>query len=115
MILGGSNADVCSRFARQFADQKHQAADTLCKGPVGTTNLNDALINLAQQHAGVDHFRSERIEQFISRHESAQGLVRELSDCVVDNAKLRAQLTAGPGRIDLSKAVLPEPTAYRKQ
>ena len=102
-------------FALELADQENKAADALRKRPVRLADLDDAFIDFAQQHASIDHFRGERLEKFVARHDRAKGLVGDFLDGVVNDPKLRAQLAVGARRIDLPEAVFPEPPAYRQQ
>ena len=115
MLFLGAHADVGPALAGELSDQKDEAADTLSQRAVGLADLDDAFVDLTQQHTGVDHFGRERLEQLVTGNHGTKGAAGDLLDRVVDDAKLGAQLAVGACRVDLPEAVLPEPPAHRQQ
>jgi hypothetical protein len=83
MCSFGAHADVRPRLARELADQEDEPADPLRElALVGLAVLrdDDALVDLAQQHTGVDHLRRERLEQLVARNGRTQGAAERSRD-----------------------------------
>ena len=111
-------ADVGPRFARELADKEHKGAEprfqrSLRRGDVAL--LDDCLVDLPEQHAGLKQVGRDLVEQEIRRYHRAHGLVSGASDGVVDDAKLRAKLAGHAGAVDCAQCVFPEAPANRQQ
>ena len=114
---GGPHPDVGAGFSRELADQEHEGAETGLEIAVGSAvaQLDDGLVDLAQQHAGLQQVGRLLLEQEVGRHHGAHRFVGGAADGVVDHAKLGAQLARGPRPVDRAQGVLPEAPADGQQ
>ena len=115
MFLLSAYPDIGPTLTRELAYQEDQAADALSQRTVRLADLDDALVDFTQKHAGVDHFWGKGLEQLVARHNGPKRSPRDLLDGVVTDSKLRAQLAVGAGSVDLPEAVLPESTTHWQQ
>ena len=77
--------------------------------------LDDGLVDLAQQHAGLEQVGRLLLEQEVGRHHRAQRIVGGAADGVVDHAKLGAELAGRARPVDRPQGVLPETPADGQQ
>ncbi len=115
MILCGTHPNVGPGFPLQFADEEYQSADPLRQRTLGAANLNDALVDLTQKNARMDHLWGEGFKQFVGGNDRSQGPLGDLGNGVMDATQLRTQLAARAGGIDLAETILPEAPANGQQ
>ena len=113
-----ANADVGLGFTRELADQEHQRAEPGLQLSVGSAAfelLDDGLVDLPEQHAGLEQVGRDLVEQEIRRHDRAHRIVGGAADGVVDDTELRAKLPGHTRMIDRAQRVLPEAPANGQQ
>ena len=118
VLLRRAHADVGASVARELADQKDQPADAareLALVRAVLRQVDDALVDLAEQNARVHHLRRERLEQLVAGDDGSKPALGEPRDRVVDDPQLRAELAVRAGRIDGAEAVLPEAPPHGQQ
>ena len=111
-------ADVGSGFPRELADQEHQGAEPRLQRSLGCgvfALLDDRLVDLPEQHAGLEQVGRDLVEQEIRRHYSSYWIVSGSADGVVDDAKLRAKLAGHARAVDCAQRVFPEAPANGQQ
>src|SRR5581483_2578453 len=98
----------------QLRDEEDEPADAPRELPfVGAIlrKVNDALVDLTQEHTGVDHLRRESVEQLVARHGGTKAMIGDPCDRVVDDPQLRAELAVRAFGINCTEAVFPEASA----
>ena len=109
-IRRGSNPDIDAGLSGKLADQEDQGTQPELEASIGRAVilLDDRLVYLAQQHAGLQQVGRDFLEQEIRWYDRAGRIVGGVADSVVDNTQLGAKLTGRARAVDRPQSMLPE-------